>query len=199
MNKMVFSKISKIAKQFDSKENKIQSQNGQYSYRTSNLTEISKLKKRPAHSVLIVDNNIEMCLMFKYFLYKKGFGIDTAGTGQEALRKLRNRVFNVVLLDIKLPGIEGVELVPYLKEIYPDIGVIIIADCLETINAINLLNNEASYYLTKPVNFGEIADKVKEIIQKQRLTVIRNKLLEISHLDLIKLEGNYKEKNRAYV
>ncbi|MFA5031391.1 MAG: response regulator [bacterium] len=195
MNKTVFSKISKIAKQFDSKENRIQRQNGQYSYKTSNFTEISKLKKRPAHSVLIVDDNIEMCLMFKYFLYKKGFGVDTAGTGQDALKKLRNRFFNIVLL----AGMERIELVPYFKEMYPDIGVIIIADCLETINAINLLNNEASYYLTKPVNLGKIADKVKEIIQKQRLAVIRNKLLEIGPLDLISLERNYKEKNRAYV
>jgi ActR/RegA family two-component response regulator len=185
INKMIYSKInskaSKTTRQLDSKENRILQQNGQYFCKMFHPTESSNLKRSPDNSVLIVDNNIEMCIMFKYFFYKKGFGIDTVGTGQGALRKLRNRFFNVILL----AGIEGIELVPYFKEMYPDVGIIIITDCLATINAINTLDNELSCYLTKPVNFGEVLDKVKEIIQKQRLAIIRNKLLEISQLELI--------------
>jgi DNA-binding NtrC family response regulator len=140
-----------------------------------------KPEKRHGSSILIVDDNIEICLMFKYFFYKKGFGIATAGTEQEALRKLQNRFFNVVLL----AGIERIELVPYFKGMYPDMGVIIITECPTTINAINALKNEVSCCLTKSVNFGEILDKVKEIIQKQRLAIIRNKLLEIGQPELI--------------
>ncbi|MDD5529152.1 MAG: response regulator [bacterium] len=195
MNKMVCSKINskifKTTKQLDFKDNRIIQQSGQYFCKMSHSTENFNFKRSPDNSVLIVDDNIEMCLMFKYFLYKKGFGIDTVGTGKEALRKLRYRFFNVILL----AGIEGLELVPYFKEMHPDVGIIIITDCPATTSVINTLSNKVSCYLTKPVNFGEVSDKVKEIIQKQRLSIIRNKLLEISQLREINFETN----RRVYV
>ena len=72
-------------------------------------------------SILIVDDDENACRSLRLIFEKKGYETETAGTGREAIEKVRRRFFNLALLDIRLPDMEGIELLAPLKAMYPDI------------------------------------------------------------------------------
>jgi two-component sensor histidine kinase len=67
-------------------------------------------------SILVVDDDESTCRTLKLIFGKKGYEVDTAGTGQEAIEKAKGKFFNVALLEIKLPDIEGIELIAYITK-----------------------------------------------------------------------------------
>ncbi|MCK4733985.1 MAG: response regulator, partial [Methanophagales archaeon] len=62
-------------------------------------------------SILVVDDDESTCRTLKLIFGKKGYKVKTVGTGQEAIEKAKGKFFNVALLEIKLPDIEGIELI----------------------------------------------------------------------------------------
>ena len=73
-------------------------------------------------SILIVDDDGGTCRMLSLLFGKNGYETETAGTGREALEKTQERFFNVALLDIRLPDMEGTALLAPLKDWHPDMG-----------------------------------------------------------------------------
>jgi signal transduction histidine kinase len=128
-------------------------------------------------SILIVDDDEgtrkSLSLLFK----KKGYEIETAGTGEEAIKKAQKRFFNVVLLDIKLPDMKGIELLAPLKEIHPDMVMIMVTAHASLENAISALNEGASFYITKPLNMDEVLSTIREVMEKQHLVIENRQLL----------------------
>ena len=120
-------------------------------------------------TILIVDDDESMRKTMSLVLGKKGYETETAGTGQEAIEKARKRFFNLVLLDIKLPDIEGLELLGPLKEMYPDMVTIMATAYASVETAIKALNEGASAYITKPFNMDEVLATVREALEKQHL------------------------------
>ena len=76
--------------------------------------------------ILIVDDDESTRRSLTLILSRKGYDTDTAGTGQEVLEKTQQSFFNIALLDIRLPDVEGIELLAPLKEMHPEIVVIMI-------------------------------------------------------------------------
>jgi two-component system, response regulator YesN len=126
------------------------------------------------NNILIVDDDESTCKSLKLILNKMGYGVDTAFSGESAIQKMSNCLFNVVLLDIKLPDMEGVDLISYFKKITPEIGIIMITAYASLKTAMFAINEGANAYITKPVNVYELLDKIKELLEKQN----RRKLLE---------------------
>ena len=94
-----------------------------------------------AGSIVVVHNGIiENYLDLKKILGEKGYKIETAGTGQEAIRKAEEKFFNLALLDIKLPDIEGTKLLATLKRLHPHIDVIIVTGYASLENTMQALN-----------------------------------------------------------
>jgi len=93
------------------------------------------------------------------------------------LKRAQERFFNLTLLDIKLPDMEGVELIALLKEMHPDMAVIMITGYASLETAIQALNNGASAYITKPLNMDDVLATVREALDKQRL-IIQKRLVE---------------------
>ncbi len=119
--------------------------------------------------ILIVDGDENTWRTLTPILGRKGWETETARTGREALEKAQKRFFNLTLLDLRLPDMEGIELIARLKETNPDIAVIIVAAYASLETAIQALNNGASAYLTKPLNMDEVLTTVREAREKQRL------------------------------
>ena len=122
-------------------------------------------------SILIVDDDESTCRTLALIFGKKSYETESIGTGREAIEKVQRRFFNVVLLDIKLPDMEGTELLTLLKELHPDTDVIIITGHASIETAVKAMNRGASTYITKPLNMDEVMAVVRKALEKQRLVI----------------------------
>ena len=120
-------------------------------------------------SILIVDDDEGSHRSLTLIFGRKGYETETAGTGREAIEKAQRRFFNLALLDIKLPDMQGVELLGPLKHLHPDMIVIMVTAYASTKTAIRAMNEGASAYITKPLDMDEVLATVKQALENQRL------------------------------
>ncbi len=108
-------------------------------------------------NVLVVDDNKAICELLKVALSEKGFSVATASNGLEALNKIQESTPSVVLLDLKLPKIPGIEVLNKLTDMYPSLPVIIITAYENQKDIIRAKERgEVKYYLTKPFSLYEL-------------------------------------------
>lgn len=136
----------------------------------------SKDTKEKKGSILIIDDDESTRRSLKLIFSKKGYEIETVGTGHEALEKVKEKNYNLVLVDIKLPDTEGIDLIIPLKEINPDMAVIMVTAFASMETVMQALNLGASAYITKPLNMEEVFVKVRENLEKQTLMVENKRL-----------------------
>jgi len=129
-------------------------------------------------SILIVDDDESTRRSLSLIFGKKGYETETARTGQEALEKTRGRFFNLALLDLRLPDMEGIGLLVPLKEMHPDMVLILVTGYASLETAVQALNEGASAYITKPLNMDEILATVREALEKQRLVLENRRLYQ---------------------
>jgi DNA-binding NtrC family response regulator len=103
----------------------------------------------------------------KAILEDEGYIVDLAGTGSEAIQKTEKASYNVALLDIRLPDMEGVELLKMMKDTVPRTRKIMVTGYPSMQNAIAALNKNADAYLIKPVNVEKLLNTVKDQLQQQ--------------------------------
>ena len=125
--------------------------------------------------ILVVDDEDSQRKSLSLILKKKGYEVESAGTGKEALEKAQGRIISVSLVDINLPDTDGIGLVALLKHINPDMTVIMVTGFASVENSVQSLNAGASGFLVKPVNNDELFAKVQDCIERQVL--VREKQL----------------------
>lgn len=126
-------------------------------------------------AILVIDDDVGTRTTLALILKKKGFDVITAGTGEEGLKQAQGRMVAVALLDINLPDVEGIRLIAPLKEMHPDLAVIMITGFASMENAMRALNEGAASYILKPINIEEILAKIDDAFERQRL--VKNKEL----------------------
>jgi len=119
-------------------------------------------------SILIVDDDEAILAVLKEILELDGYTVETAATGKEAIEKSENIFFNLSMLDIKLPDMDGTELITKLHEANPHVIKIIITGFPSFDNAVKSLNLGADAYITKPVNSKELLELVEGKIREQQ-------------------------------
>lgn len=97
----------------------------------------------------------------KTILEDEGYIVDLASTGNEAVEKTQKTGYNIALLDIRLPDMEGVELLKLIKEAIPRTRKIMVTGYPSMQNAISALNKNADAYLIKPVNVEKLLSTIK--------------------------------------
>lgn len=117
-------------------------------------------------SVLLIDDDQSIRDTFSLVLKRSGFNVDVAADSSQALEKARLRLYNVALIDIRLPDIEGTKLLKMLKKENPEIKEIIITGYPSIQNAVEALNDGADAYLIKPITPSDLIAKIREIIEK---------------------------------
>jgi diguanylate cyclase (GGDEF)-like protein/PAS domain S-box-containing protein len=130
--------------------------------------EEAEMRQEPPR-ILVVDDEPDMCWALANILRPAGYAVITTTSGAEAIEKAQGRFFNLALLDIRLPDMEGIELVAPLKELHPDMVMIVVTGYASLETAVRALNEGASAYLTKPLNMDEVFATVREALEKQRL------------------------------
>ncbi|RJS80025.1 response regulator [Candidatus Bathyarchaeota archaeon] len=118
-------------------------------------------------SILIVDDDRAILSSLEKILQLEGYSVDTAETGREAIEKAKNRFYNLMLLDIKLPDMEGTELLRAVDETEPKMVKIMVTGYPTLENAVKSLNLGADAYLMKPIDPQELLDVVEKKLKEQ--------------------------------
>jgi len=103
----------------------------------------------------------------KTILEDEGYIVDLAATGREEIKRTEETAYNVALLDIRLPDMEGVELLKLMKDAVPRTRKIMVTGYPSMQNAVAALNKNADVYMIKPVDIETLLKTVKEQLQLQ--------------------------------
>lgn len=117
--------------------------------------------------ILIVDDDESIRNTVKIILEDEGYIVDLAGTGNEAIKMTQKMAYNVALLDIRLPDMEGVELLKLIKDNVPRTRKIMVTGYPSMQSAITALNKNADAYLVKPVDVEKLINTVKDQLRQQ--------------------------------
>src|SRR5512147_249561 len=128
-------------------------------------------------NVLVVDDEEPFRRLLKKELTRKGYAVEVAPDGSEALRLLRDRSFDVILLDVIMPGVDGISLMKKLKEDSGAPAIIVLTGKATVETAVEAMKNGAYDYLTKPYKLDELVIVIDRAYEYSRLSV-KSKLLE---------------------
>ncbi len=118
--------------------------------------------------IMLVDDEERYLSTTQKLLSKKGYDALTAGSGTEALEKLKTQNIHVVILDVKMPGMDGIETLREIKKHFPLVEVIMLTGHATVESAVDGLKAGATDYLMKPVDIDEIVNKAEEAFAKRQ-------------------------------
>ena len=119
--------------------------------------------------ILVVDDDENIRMSLGTILRDEGYVVDSAVNGSEAIKKTESSVFNVALIDIKLPDMEGIELLTRMKDTVPKVRKIIMTGFPSLKNAIAAVNKKADAYLLKPVELDKLLGTIREQLGLQEI------------------------------
>ena len=128
-------------------------------------------------SILIVDDEAGARKTFSSILKAKGYDVDTAGTGMEAISKIKEKFFNIVFLDIRLPDISGLEVLKSISGINEDTVAVMVTAYASIDTSIKAINEAAYSYITKPVDMDRVMQVITRALEKQRLSMDNKRLI----------------------
>ena len=123
-------------------------------------------KNKP--SVLIVEDDANIRVPLSTILQQKGYKTDTAKNGKEAIQKSKAKFYNLALLDIKLPDMEGTKLLTTMHENTPKMVKIMVTGYPSLENAVEALNHGADAYVIKPVKTEKLLALIEQKLEVQR-------------------------------
>jgi DNA-binding NtrC family response regulator len=123
--------------------------------------------------ILLVDDEEEALETLSDILQEKGYYTETAKTGKEALAKVEKRVFNVILLDIKLPDMSGIDVLKALNEKHLSPMTIMITANATVQNAVDATNFGAIAYIIKPIDHEKLLGAIRNCLKKQEIYNLR--------------------------
>jgi cyclic di-GMP phosphodiesterase len=118
--------------------------------------------------LLIVDDEAAVRSALQRFLTGKGYDVLTAANAAEAVQALRKHKISGLLLDVRLPDVSGVDLVPQLLEIDPNVAIVMLTAVNDAASATLSLQRGAMEYLTKPVDLGDLGGAIERALHKRR-------------------------------
>ena len=133
--------------------------------------ELKSLKRvevpNPRARILAVDDEAVVLDSFRRILVLEGFNIDTVETGPEALTLVQRNDYDFVFTDLKMPGMDGVEVVKAVKHLRPDVDMVVITGYGSIETAVETLQQGACEYVQKPFSVDELADFVSKLLIKR--------------------------------
>ena len=126
--------------------------------------------------ILIVEDDKQVSKMMKLLLSKEGYAIDTSTNGYDALEMFNNSKPDLVITDVKMPMMNGIELSKRLLAISKDVPIIIVTAFGTVKDAVEAIKLGASNYITKPISTQELILTIKKVFEKQKLVAELNTL-----------------------
>ncbi len=133
-------------------------------------------------NILVIDDERVICDACHLMLTEKGYSVDICLNGSEGLNVVKRGKYDLILLDLKLPDIDGIDILRAIKKIHPNIYVVIMTGYSTVQSAVQAMKLGASDYLTKPFIDDALMLAVERVIEKKRLVeenmLLRKKLTE---------------------
>ena len=147
--------------------------------------------------MMLVDDEERFLSTTQKLLVKKGYDVITALSGAEALEKLRSHAIHVVILDVKMPGMDGIATLKEIKWRFPMTEVIMLTGHATVESAIDGLKSGATDYLMKPIAVEDLIQKAQEAFKRrqkleEKIRVAKLRQLMKSPSEIVKeLEGRW--------
>ena len=152
------------------------------------------------YKILIVDDELSVRTSLKEWFLEEGFTVETAESGEDALNKMHTGPYDLILLDIKMPGMDGITLQKKIKEIDEDAIIIIMTAYASVDTAVEALKLGAFDYVTKPFDPDDLSQLIRNALKQKELTSenvqLKEKISELSGVDDI--IGQSEEMKRVF-
>jgi len=136
--------------------------------------------------IMLVDDEEGFLSTTRNVLERKGINVSTAASGSEALEKLTQEKIDVVVLDVKMPGMDGVSALKAIKSRHSSVEVIMLTGHGTVESALEGLRSGASDYLTKPIDIDELVAKAEEAFARRKYLEERNRVAQKKNLEEMK-------------
>lgn len=127
------------------------------------------MEKPPAPRILIVDDDTAFQGMLREAVHEKGFDVSSAYSAEEGIAAAADGAYNLILLDVRLPGMSGIEAIPRIREASPATEIIVMTGYAEKDSAMQAIRRGAYDYFTKPFSLAEMEIVIRRALEKQRL------------------------------
>lgn len=117
--------------------------------------------------ILIVDDDESIRRVLQAILEEKGYAVESVATAKKAIEIAKKKLYNVALLDIRLPDMDGTELLSRIKDTIPRMRKIIITGFPTLQNAIDAVNRRADAYIMKPFDVEKVLATIEDQLKKQ--------------------------------
>jgi len=126
--------------------------------------------------ILIVDDEETIRLALRKFLRSRGYEVEIAGSGDQALECLARESFSLMLCDVRMPGMTGVQVVPQARALDPDLAIIMLTAVNDAATATEVLSAGATDYLMKPVELADLQQAVDRALNKRAEQIEQRRL-----------------------
>lgn len=126
------------------------------------------------HNILVIDDEVDICLLLKRFLERKGYLVTTTHKGADGLKAVSKTAFDLVISDFRLPDFNGLDLLKEIKALRPVVPVIIITGYSDIRMAVEVIKYGAFDYVTKPLYPEELLNMIKEALNHTEPVVKSN-------------------------
>jgi DNA-binding NtrC family response regulator len=137
--------------------------------------------------VLLVDDEKEFVEALSERMTSRGLDVEVAGSGYEAIQKAKQKEFDAVILDLSMPGMDGIETLTNLRDDHPDLQVILLTGYATVEKGVEAVKLGAMDFLGKPANIDLLMDKVREA--KARTDAAHDQHVQEMIDDVIKTKG----------
>jgi DNA-binding NtrC family response regulator len=118
--------------------------------------------------ILAVDDDENIRKVIVAILEDEGYTVESVGTAKEAIEKSKRKFYNLALIDIRLPDMEGIELLTKLKETTPRMRKVIVTGYPTLQNAVDAVNKGADAYIIKPFDVKKVLKTIQEQLSQQQ-------------------------------
>ncbi|MEJ2048436.1 MAG: sigma-54 dependent transcriptional regulator [Calditrichota bacterium] len=150
--------------------------------------------------ILIVDDELSVRTSLQEWFLEEGFSVETAESGEDALNKMHTGPYDLILLDIKMPGMDGITLQKKIKDIDEDAIIIIMTAYASVDTAVEALKLGAFDYVTKPFDPDDLSQLIRNALKQKELSTenlqLKEKISELSGMD--EIIGRSEEMKRIY-
>jgi two-component system, OmpR family, KDP operon response regulator KdpE len=126
------------------------------------------MASQPQSSVLVVDDEPALRKVICTSLAASGFAVEEAGNGAEAVGVMRKRSFDLVLLDVNMPGMGGFEACRQIRALAPRVGIVMVTVREAEEDKVRALDAGADDYVTKPFHFRELVARIGAVLRRTR-------------------------------
>lgn len=130
-------------------------------------------------NILVIDDNKDLCASIKKLLTMGGYNVNTLTKPTRALNEIRRKTYHIIILDLKMPDINGEDLLKQIKKVNSDISVIILTAYPSLATAVETLKCNAVDYVKKPFKINELRDTIKKALRSKMLLLEQEEGLNI--------------------